>query len=198
MLAQRPGVRTVFTMVRFGNVLDSSGSVMRRFRQQIADGGPVTVTHRDMIRYFMSIPEAASLVIQAGAMATGGEVFLLDMGDPIRIEDLARSMIRLSGKEVRDTDNPHGDVAIDYVGRAPRRETARGTAHRRRCGTDRAPAHPHVARTLAGAGSTGAGAGRPCQSVDAGQIARIHEILRATVEGYQPAAEVEAEVLAGR
>jgi FlaA1/EpsC-like NDP-sugar epimerase len=108
--------RTVFTIVRFGNVLDSSGSVVRRFRQQIEAGGPVTVTHRDAIRYFMSIPEAAALVIQAGAMATGGDVFVLDMGEPVKIDALARSMVRLMGLEVRDAQCPDGDVAIAYVG----------------------------------------------------------------------------------
>jgi UDP-N-acetylglucosamine 4,6-dehydratase len=108
--------RTVFTMVRFGNVLDSSGSVVQRFRRQVEAGGPVTVTHPDMIRYFMSIPEAAALVIQAGAMASGGDVFVLDMGEPVKIDDLARCMIRLMGREVRDADNPDGDIAIDYVG----------------------------------------------------------------------------------
>jgi FlaA1/EpsC-like NDP-sugar epimerase len=107
---------TVFTMVRFGNVLDSSGSVVRRFRRQIKDGGPVTVTHPDMIRYFMSIPEAAALVIQAGAMATGGDVFVLDMGEQVKIDDLARSMIRLAGLEVRDAEHPDGDIAIEYTG----------------------------------------------------------------------------------
>jgi FlaA1/EpsC-like NDP-sugar epimerase len=108
--------KTVFTMVRFGNVLDSSGSVVRRFRRQIKDGGPVTVTHPDMIRYFMSIPEAAALVIQAGAMATGGDVFVLDMGEQVKIDDLARSMIRLTGLEVRDAEHPDGDIAIEYTG----------------------------------------------------------------------------------
>ena len=103
-------------MVRFGNVLDSSGSVVRRFRNQIKEGGPVTVTHPEIIRYFMSIPEAAQLVIQAGAMASGGEVFVLDMGTPVKIDDLARTMIRLSGLEVRDENNPEGDIAIEYVG----------------------------------------------------------------------------------
>jgi FlaA1/EpsC-like NDP-sugar epimerase len=107
---------TIFTMVRFGNVLDSSGSVVRRFRTQIKNGGPVTVTHKDIIRYFMSIPEAAQLVIQAGAMATGGEVFVLDMGTPVKIDNLARTMIKLSGLEVRDEENPDGDIEIEYVG----------------------------------------------------------------------------------
>jgi FlaA1/EpsC-like NDP-sugar epimerase len=108
--------RTVFAMVRFGNVLDSSGSVVRRFRRQIEAGGPLTVTHPEMIRYFMSIPEAATLVIQAGAMASGGEVFVLDMGEPVKINDLARSMIRLAGLEVRDESHPDGDIAIEYTG----------------------------------------------------------------------------------
>ena len=110
------GIETVFTMVRFGNVLDSSGSVVRRFRKQIRDGGPVTVTHPHIIRYFMSIPEAAELVLQAGAMAAGGEVFVLDMGSPVKIDDLARTMINLSGLDVLDEKNPDGDVAIDYIG----------------------------------------------------------------------------------
>ena len=113
--AERKG-RTVFAMVRFGNVLDSSGSVMRRFRRQIEAGGPLTVTHPAMIRYFMSIPEAAALVIQAGAMGAGGDVFVLDMGEPVKIDDLARSMIRLTGLEVRDEAHPDGDIAIEYTG----------------------------------------------------------------------------------
>jgi FlaA1/EpsC-like NDP-sugar epimerase len=114
--AADPACATVFTMVRFGNVLDSSGSVVRRFRKQIQTGGPVTVTHPDVIRYFMSIPEAAGLVLQAGAMATGGEVFVLEMGEPVKIDDLARSMIRLMGLEVKDEANPDGDIAITYTG----------------------------------------------------------------------------------
>ncbi|MCF6199967.1 MAG: polysaccharide biosynthesis protein [Hyphomicrobiaceae bacterium] len=111
--------KTVFAIVRFGNVLDSSGSVVPRFREQIKKGGPVTVTHQEIIRYFMSIREAAQLVIQAGAMACGGEVYVLDMGEPVKIDNLARTMIRLSGKEVCDEENPNGDIEVKYIGLRP-------------------------------------------------------------------------------
>jgi FlaA1/EpsC-like NDP-sugar epimerase len=118
MIAER-GSETVFSMVRFGNVLGSSGSVVPLFREQIRQGGPITVTHPDVIRYFMTIPEAAQLVIQAGAMAKGGEVFVLDMGEPVRILDLARTMVRLMGLTVRDDDNLEGDVEIAFTGLRP-------------------------------------------------------------------------------
>ncbi|WOK35111.1 nucleoside-diphosphate sugar epimerase/dehydratase [Sphingomonas sp. C3-2] len=111
--------RTCFTMVRFGNVLGSSGSVVPLFRKQISDGGPITITHRDINRYFMTIPEASQLVIQAGAMAKGGEVFVLDMGEAVKIIDLAKNMIELSGLTVRDRDNPEGDIDIKEVGLRP-------------------------------------------------------------------------------
>jgi FlaA1/EpsC-like NDP-sugar epimerase len=117
-LAQE-GSRTRFSMVRFGNVLGSSGSVVPLFRQQIRDGGPITLTHGDITRYFMTIPEAAQLVIQAGAMATGGDVFVLDMGAPVRIIDLARRMVELSGLAVRDEKNPGGDIEIQITGLRP-------------------------------------------------------------------------------
>jgi UDP-N-acetylglucosamine 4,6-dehydratase len=110
---------TKFGIVRFGNVLDSSGSVVQRFREQISRGGPVTVTHRDVTRFFMSIPEATQLVLQASAMAQGGEVFVLDMGEPVRIAELARNMIELSGLTVRDDANPTGDIEVTLVGLRP-------------------------------------------------------------------------------
>ena len=118
-MAQRVVGKTVFSMVRFGNVLGSSGSVVPLFKRQIAAGGPVTITHPDIIRYFMLIPEAAQLVIQAGAMARGGEVFVLDMGEPVRIADLARSMIRLAGLTERTDLQPTGDIEIEFVGLRP-------------------------------------------------------------------------------
>lgn len=117
-LARQDGV-TVFSMVRFGNVLGSSGSVVPRFQSQIASGGPITVTHPDITRYFMTIPEAAELVIQAGAMAHGGEVFVLDMGEPVRILDLAKRMIHLAGLELRDTEHPEGNIEIVFTGLRP-------------------------------------------------------------------------------
>lgn len=111
--------RTRFTMVRFGNVLGSSGSVIPRFREQIRRGGPVTVTHPEITRYFMTIPEAAQLVIQAGSMGQGGDVFVLDMGQPVKILDLAEKMIHLSGLTVLDGQNPSGDIAIEFSGLRP-------------------------------------------------------------------------------
>nr|WP_277606179.1 nucleoside-diphosphate sugar epimerase/dehydratase [Acinetobacter modestus] len=110
---------TQISIVRFGNVLGSSGSVVPLFRQQIAKGGPITVTHPDVTRYFMTIPEASQLVIQAGALGSGGDVFLLDMGNPVRIQDLARQMIALSGLKVREANTTDGDIEIAYSGLRP-------------------------------------------------------------------------------
>lgn len=175
---------TVFTMVRFGNVLDSSGSVLRRFRKQIEAGGPVTVTHPEVTRYFMSIPEAAELVIQAGAMASGGEVFVLEMGELVRIDALARSMIRLMGLEVRDEANPSGDIAIQYTGLRPgekvyeelllREETA-GTEHPRILRNNEpflpaAELEVHLRSLMA--------------AIESGDEETIAAVLLRTVEGY--------------
>jgi FlaA1/EpsC-like NDP-sugar epimerase len=113
------GAQTCFTMVRFGNVLDSSGSVVPLFRRQLAAGGPLTVTHPEVTRYFMTIPEAAQLVLQAGAMAVGGDVFVLDMGEPVKIMDLAQRMVQLSGLTVRNEHNPAGDIEIAVTGLRP-------------------------------------------------------------------------------
>jgi FlaA1/EpsC-like NDP-sugar epimerase len=160
------GKHTVFTMVRFGNVLDSSGSVVRKFRRQIAAGGPVTVTHRDAFRYFMSIPEAATLVIQAGAMATGGDVFVLDMHEPVKIDDLARSMIRLMGLEVRDATHPDGDVAVEYIGLRPGEKLHEELL----LGENITPTeHPRILKSH-----------EPC--MPAGELVRVMDALRAAMD----------------
>lgn len=117
--AQQPGVKTRFSMVRFGNVLGSSGSVVPLFRKQIAAGGPISVTHPEITRYFMTIPEAAQLVIQAGAMGRHGEVFVLDMGEPVKVLDLARRMVHLSGFSVREDESLDGDIEIRFTGLRP-------------------------------------------------------------------------------
>ena len=185
--AQEPHSSTIFTMVRFGNVLDSSGSVVRRFRNQIKAGGPVTVTHPEVIRYFMSIPEAAQLVIQAGTMAIGGEVFVLEMGTPVKIDDLARTMIRLSGLEVRDEVHPEGDIAIEYIGlrRGEKLyeelligENTTGTSHPR-IFKNSEPILPFE--------ELAAALERLEEAIQKLDTAELQETLRATVEGYVPA-----------
>jgi FlaA1/EpsC-like NDP-sugar epimerase len=179
---------TIFTMVRFGNVLDSSGSVVRLFRNQIKSGGPVTVTHPEVIRYFMSIPEAAQLVIQAGAMATGGEVFVLEMGTPVKIDDLARTMIRLSGLEVRDEAHPEGDVDIEYVGlRRGEKLYEELLIGENATGTN----HPRIFKTsepILSYEELMSALERLEDAIQRVDVTELQDMLRTTVEGYMPGA----------
>lgn len=188
--SQQPS--TVFTMVRFGNVLDSSGSVVGLFRRQIKAGGPVTVTHPEVIRYFMSIPEAAELVIQAGAMAKGGDVFVLDMGEPVKIVDLARLMVRLSGLDVRDDAHPDGDIDIVFCGLRPGEKlyeelliggATTGTEHPRILRSDEPSLTPvELQRELELLRA----------AISIRDVDTIQAVLMRTVEGYRPDKDVRA------
>lgn len=187
---QDRGAATCFCMVRFGNVLESSGSVVPLFREQIRCGGPVTVTHPEIIRYFMTIPEAAQLVIQAGAMSGGGDVFVLDMGDPVKIEDLARRMIRLMGLTVLSEENPDGDIEIKYTGLRPAEKlyeelligkNVMGTHHPMIMRAQEKRLPWSELRVLLRALE---------EALTGFQCARAREILMKTVEEYMPAAEL--------
>jgi FlaA1/EpsC-like NDP-sugar epimerase len=188
---QLRGCKTRFCMVRFGNVLDSSGSVVPLFRRQIEAGGPVTVTHPDVTRYFMTIPEASQLVLQASAMAKGGDVFVLDMGEPIRIADLARRMIQVSGHTVRDVDNPDGDIEIRFTGLRPAEKlyeellignNVTGTEHPM---IMRAVEHslpwPEVVAQLEAIGA----------AIRRFDCRAVVDLLSATVREYQPSKEIQ-------
>jgi len=185
-----PTSRTCFSMVRFGNVLGSSGSVVPLFREQIKDGGPITLTHADITRFFMTIPEAAQLVIQAGAMGTGGDVFVLDMGQPVRIVDLARRMVELSGLSVRDDNNPEGDIEIAITGLRPGEKLYEELL----IGENPIPTqHPRIMKAqepyLPWA-QLQQSLGALHMAKGANDVALIRGLLQQLVAGYEPAGEV--------
>jgi len=186
------GVRrpTRFTMVRFGNVLGSSGSVVPQFTEQIRRGGPVTVTHAEMTRYFMTIPEASSLVIQAGAMGSGGDVFVLEMGEPVRIVDLARSMIRLTGFTERTAEHPHGDIEISFTGLRPGEKLFEELLIGKDCEpTD----HPGILRAreeFMPWGQLERILARFEAAIDRHDVLEVRELLSATVRDYAPTASL--------
>lgn len=182
--------RTRFTMVRFGNVLGSSGSVIPLFREQIKRGGPITVTHPNMTRYFMTIPEAAQLVIQAGSMGQGGDVFVLDMGQPVKIADMAEKMIQLSGLSLRSPVNPNGDVAIVFTGLRPGEKLYEELL----IGDNVSPTeHPMIMRAdeehLPWESFKGV-IGSLLDAVARDDYVQVRELLRETVNGYVPECEI--------
>ncbi len=182
--------RTRFAMVRFGNVLGSSGSVVPLFRRQIEAGGPITLTHPDVTRYFMTIPEAAQLVLQAGAMGQGGEVFVLDMGEPVRINELARRMIKLSGHTVRDESNPDGDVEIEITGLRPGEKLYEELL----IGDDPSPTpHPRILKARESYRTWSDL--RPWltqleKATQGNEVQEVREVLQELVIGYRPAKEI--------
>lgn len=182
--------KTRFTMVRFGNVLGSSGSVIPLFRGQIKQGGPVTVTHPNITRYFMTIPEAAQLVIQAGSLGQGGDVFVLDMGGPVKIADLAEKMIRLSGLSVRGERNPHGDIAIEFTGLRPGEKLYEELL----IDQDVKPTeHPMIMRAeedMLSWDELKARLQALLAAVNEDDYARVRVLLRETVHGYVPEGEI--------
>lgn len=182
--------KTRFTMVRFGNVLGSSGSVIPLFHKQIKSGGPLTVTHPKITRYFMTIPEAAQLVIQAGSMGQGGDVFVLDMGEPVRIVELAEKMIHLSGLSVRSDKNPHGDIAIEFTGLRPGEKLYEELL----IGDNVvATQHPMIMSANEDHLDWEILKGKLTEllaAVDADDYSRVRQLLRDTVSGYAPDGEI--------
>lgn len=181
---------TQFTMVRFGNVLGSSGSVVPKFREQILNGGPITLTHPEITRYFMTIPEAAQLVIQAGAMAHGGDVFLLDMGQPVRIIDLARRMVELSGLTVKDERDPDGDIEIAVTGLRPGEKLYEELL----IGDNpEATSHPRIMKAREDCLSWIELRGRLLElrtALDKNDVLCIRRLLQQLVSGYEPSSEI--------
>ncbi|MBX9913424.1 MAG: polysaccharide biosynthesis protein [Pseudomonadaceae bacterium] len=182
--------KTRFTMVRFGNVLGSSGSVIPLFREQISRGGPVTVTHPNITRYFMTIPEAAQLVIQAGAMGQGGDVFVLDMGQPVKIAELAEKMILLSGLSLRSEVNPHGDIAVEFTGLRPGEKLYEELL----IGDDvTATEHPMIMRANEASlpwAEFKVALELLMAAVEQDDYVRVRQLLRETVSGYAPEGEI--------
>lgn len=177
-------------MVRFGNVLGSSGSVVPLFRRLIKEGGPITVTDPEVTRYFMTIPEAAELVIQAGAMADGGDVFVLDMGESVKIIDLAHRMIELSGMRIKDEKNPDGDIAIEVTGLRPGEKLYEELL----IGDDpRSTAHPRIMKAhevfLPWDELTQL-LSKLADAMDANNVTEIRNILQNAVPGYKPDCQV--------
>jgi len=182
--------KTRFTMVRFGNVLGSSGSVIPLFHKQIKSGGPITVTHPKITRYFMTIPEAAQLVIQAGSMGQGGDVFVLDMGEPVKIVELAEKMIHLSGLSVRSDKNPHGDIAIEFTGLRPGEKLYEELLIGDNVVATR---HPMIMSANEDHLSWEVLKGKLTEllaAVDEDDYARVRQLLRDTVSGYSPDGEI--------
>lgn len=182
--------RTRFTMVRFGNVLGSSGSVIPRFREQIRVGGPVTVTHPRITRYFMTIPEAAQLVIQAGAMGQGGDVFVLDMGKPVKILDLAEKMIHLSGLSVRDDQHPHGDIAIEFSGLRPGEKLYEELLIGDNVAETEHPMIMRASEDFLPWDELKVALNRLLAALEQEDFTRVRQLLRELVEGYQPEGEI--------
>jgi len=176
--------------VRFGNVLGSSGSVVPKFRQQIRDGGPITLTHPDVTRYFMTIPEAAQLVIQAGAMSKGGDVFVLDMAQPVKIMDLARRMVELSGLTVKDEEHPEGDIEIAVTGLRPGEKLYEELL----IGDDPKPTlHPRIMKAqeqFLAWPQLEEKLNALSMAVGANDVPVIRALLQQLVSGYQPSGEV--------
>jgi len=182
--------KTRFTMVRFGNVLGSSGSVIPLFHKQIKSGGPLTVTHPKITRYFMTIPEAAQLVIQAGSMGQGGDVFVLDMGEPVKIVELAKKMVHLSGLSVRSDENPQGDISIEFTGLRPGEKLYEELL----IGDNVvATQHPMIMSANEDHLSWEVLKGKLSDllaAVDQDDYARVRQLLRDTVSGYSPDGEI--------
>ncbi|AZF41744.1 nucleotide sugar epimerase/dehydratase WbpM [Pseudomonas sp. R1-43-08] len=181
---------TRFTMVRFGNVLGSSGSVIPLFHKQIKSGGPLTVTHPKITRYFMTIPEAAQLVIQAGSMGQGGDVFVLDMGEPVKIVELAEKMIHLSGLSIRSDKNPHGDIAVEFTGLRPGEKLYEELLIGDNVVATQHPMIMSANEDFLTWDALKLKLNELLSAVESDDYSRVRELLRDTVSGYSPDSEI--------